>query len=56
MDKPIHLATNVRPDGAVTSLCFKRPRPISLRVATWTLEPKLVTCLKCLRILGGRYR
>jgi hypothetical protein len=49
--KPIHMAKGLRDDGAVTALCFTRPRPINLKAATWTNRLSAVTCEKCLRSL-----
>ena len=49
--RPIHLAILVRKDGAVSPLCAKRPRPLKLSQASWTLRHEAVTCAKCRRLL-----
>lgn len=49
--KVYHMAAKIRPDGAVSALCYKRPRAINLRVATWTIRPEAVTCPKCRAVL-----
>ena len=53
MDKPkiIHRANKLAPSGDVSALCFKRPRSINLKVSTWTLHDRFVTCPKCLALL-----
>lgn len=38
-------------DSGVSALCFKRPRAINLRVASWSNRVEAVTCKKCLAIL-----
>ena len=50
--KTYHMADVVRKDGAVSALCFKKPRAINLDVALWTIRPEAVTCAKCLRLLA----
>jgi len=45
--KTVHLAHKIADDGSVSALCYATPHPIDLRVATWTLVPKLVTCGRC---------
>lgn len=52
--KKYHMADKFGPGGAVSALCFKRPRAIRLSDATWTLQPEAVTCVKCKRILSRR--
>ena len=47
-----HKADKVRPDGAVSALCFKTPRPINLARALWVLRDEDVTCSKCLKIMA----
>ena len=41
--------------GAVSALCFKKPRAIDLKIASWTIRDEAVTCKQCLRIIeeGG---
>jgi hypothetical protein len=50
--KIIHRAGKIRPDGAVSARCFVRPRPINLRLSTWTIRDLAVTCPKCLEIIN----
>lgn len=38
----------------VSALCFRRPRSIDLRRATWTNRDEAVTCKKCLAIIARR--
>jgi hypothetical protein len=46
-----HMAGLIRrTDGAVSALCFKRPRPINLEEALWTTDWSAVTCKNCLRL------
>ncbi len=47
-EKRYHMIDKIRPDGAVSALCFKRPRAINLKVSTWTNRREAVTCRKCL--------
>lgn len=51
--KPIHRGAHVDPQGRVSALCFRRPKPIDLRVATWTNRDEAVTCRRCLKALQG---
>lgn len=53
-DKIYHLAGKCRADGAMSARCFKRPRPIDLRVASWTFLPEQVTCDACRFIIAAR--
>ena len=46
--KIVHRASRIRSDGAVSALCFARPRPINLNVASWTNRDEAVTCKKCI--------
>jgi len=48
--KVYHKAAQVNAKGEASALCFKRPRPINLRVACWTNRWEAVTCPKCLRL------
>lgn len=34
--------------GDVSALCYKTPRAINMRYATWSLRWEPVTCTKCL--------
>ena len=56
--KIIHRASVVRGDGAVSALCYKRPRPINLARTTWTNRNEATTCPKCLAALEseGQWR
>jgi len=42
--KLYHKAGKMRSDGAVSALCFARPRAIDLTRALWTIRPEAVTC------------
>ncbi len=46
-----HLARSIRADGAVSAMCFTRPRAIDMTRATWTINRKAVTCSKCAEII-----
>lgn len=48
--KTVHMAGKTRGDGAVSARCFAKPRPIDLKVATWTFRPEAVTCPKCIAL------
>jgi hypothetical protein len=52
MAKIYHKANKIRPDGAVSALCFKMPRAIDLSKASWTNRKEAVTCKKCLEAMG----
>lgn len=49
--KTYHMAHEIKDGGAVSALCFKKPRPINLKVACWTIRPEAVTCKKCLQLM-----
>lgn len=44
-----HYATFVRKGGAISALCFTRPRAIDMRKATWTISAAAVNCQRCLK-------
>lgn len=48
--RPVHEAAKLRSDGAASALCFKIPRAIDMRRASWTTDAAAVTCPKCKRI------
>ena len=50
----VHLAQGVRDDGAVSAACFKSPRAIDMRRASWVLRPEAVTCPKCKAVADDR--
>lgn len=52
--KTIHKASLISPDGAVSALCFVRPRAIDLKQASWTNRDEAVTCSRCLKIMENR--
>ena len=52
--KVIHLWKHINDRGGVSALCFKRPRSIDLRRASWTNRREAVTCRKCVKINHGR--
>jgi hypothetical protein len=45
--KLIHRANKVNNRGDASALCYLTPRPINLRVASWTIRDEAVTCPKC---------
>ena len=47
-----HKAKHIRMDGAVSALCFKVPRAIDMKVASWVLRDEAVTCRRCKEILN----
>jgi len=49
----VHLAGSVSPCGDVSAVCFKKPRPIDMKRATWTTSTDLVTCKRCLAKLAS---
>ena len=51
--KKYHMGRYWNPRGEVSALCFKRPRPIDLKVALWTIRWDAVTCRACLRKRKG---
>lgn len=51
--KVYHYAAKIRADGAVSALCFKRPRAINLKIALWTNRAEAVTCPRCRRALAA---
>ena len=50
--KPVHRAKLMSPDGHVSPLCAKSPRAINLKVASWTIVGRQVTCPKCLKLMS----
>lgn len=50
-ERPYHRAVGINNRGSVTALCFRSPRAINLKVATWTNRDEAVTCPKCLALL-----
>jgi hypothetical protein len=51
--KIVHKADRVSISGAVSALCFKKPRAINLKLASWTNRDEAVTCKACKKVLGG---
>ena len=51
--KIYHRAAGIRADGAVTALCYSKPRKINLAIALWTNRDEAVTCPKCKALLGN---
>ena len=49
--KPYHYASCVDGKGGVSALCFPKPKAINLKVASWTIREKAVTCNKCRSLL-----
>jgi len=54
--KKYHMASLVGEDGQVSALCFKRPHPIDLKKALWTIRKEAVTCKACLAMAGHPVR
>lgn len=52
--KVYHMADKTDGRGAVSALCYKRPRPINLKIALWTLRADAVTCRACLARIRER--
>ncbi len=42
-----HRAAKIRSDGAVSALCFSKPRAINLSKSSWTNRDEAVTCPRC---------
>ena len=53
-EKIRHAMDKIRSDGAVSALCFKRPRAIDLKRATWTNRAGAVTYPKCLDRMAAK--
>jgi hypothetical protein len=49
-----HRGDKIREDGAVSALCFKAPRAINMKIATWVYRDEAVTCPRCLEIIHAR--
>lgn len=49
--KIYHYGQYVNDKGDVSALCFKVPRAINLRQASWTYRAAAVTCQRCKRML-----
>lgn len=45
--KLYHMSDKVNEHGGVSALCFKQPKAIDLRIASWTMRAEAVTCPKC---------
>jgi len=45
--KIVHRAKLISPDGDVSPLCAKKPKPIDLSRAIWTIIDEAVTCPRC---------
>lgn len=45
--KVMHKADRVSISGKVSALCFKKPRAINLKLASWTNRDEAVTCKAC---------
>ena len=44
-----HMFDLVNHRGEVSALCFKKPRAINMKLASWTIAESAVTCRACLR-------
>jgi hypothetical protein len=56
MAKIVHKAGKINENGHVSALCFRKPRPIDLTRASWTLVDKFVTCGHCKQQLNDQQR
>jgi hypothetical protein len=54
--KTVHMFGKASKDGfgRISAKCFKSARPIDMQRATWTINPKRVTCRKCLKAIKER--
>lgn len=50
--KIVHRAKMVSPEGHISPLCAKQPRPIDLSIASWTIVDRHVTCRRCRSLLA----
>jgi hypothetical protein len=46
----VHMAGMLNRNGEMSARCYKRPRPINLKRATWTTRLPAVTCPRCNRL------
>lgn len=46
-EKTVHMAKLVNENGGASPWCAKRPGPIDLKRAVWTIVEKHVTCPRC---------
>ncbi len=49
--RKVHKAKLISEQGNVSALCFKRPRQIDLKIATWSYRIEAITCKRCLKIM-----
>lgn len=49
-----HRGDKINEHGEVSALCFKRPRAIDMKRASWVLSDSGVTCPKCLLAINAR--
>lgn len=52
--KIVHKADRVSISGRVSALCFKKPRAINLKLASWTNRDDAVTCKACKTVMADR--
>jgi hypothetical protein len=52
--KKYHMVDKVNPRGDISALCFRKPHPIDLKIALWTIRKEAVTCEACLQKLKRR--
>ena len=50
-EKIRHMAGKISQEGHISALCFKSPRPVNLKIASWTIRSEAVTCSRCLALL-----
>lgn len=53
-DRVVHRGGWVNSKGQVSALCFKRPRAIDMKRATWVGHDDAVTCPKCVAVIAAR--
>lgn len=44
----IHKAGKINQRGGVSAICFKSPRAINMKIASWVMRDEAVTCPNCL--------
>lgn len=52
--RTVHMGAKIAEDGSVSALCYRVPHPIDMKIATWTLTARFVTCGKCRSALNAR--
>ena len=47
-----HRAAKINARGRVSALCFKTPKGINMKQASWTLSDEGTTCSKCRKLMN----